>query len=152
MRTLRYPLMAVIILTFLPFVSSWPMAARVIYMAVIYIIGVACYSATSAPYGSFASVSTPVVKHRDEMAAGRGFGSTAGGIIVTFILPLVMYTTVKDSTGADKKILNGPVLIWVAIISRAPSSASAWIRRRRPIASRCSSPSSTCSPTAPWWP
>ena len=76
----------------------------------------ACYSATSAPYGSFASVSTPVVKHRDEMAAGRGFGSTAGGIIVTFILPLVMYTTVKDSTGADKKILNGPVLIWVAII------------------------------------
>lgn len=115
-RTLRYPLMAVIILTFLPFVSSWPMAARVIYMAVIYILGVACYSATSAPYVSFASVSTPVVKHRDEMAAGRGFGSTAGGIIVTFILPLVMYTTVKDSTGADKKILNGPVLIWVAII------------------------------------
>ncbi|RSX53572.1 sodium/sugar (Glycoside-Pentoside-Hexuronide) symporter [Bifidobacterium goeldii] len=115
-RTLRYPLMAVIILTFLPFVSSWPMAARVVYMTVIYIAGVACYSATSAPYGSFASVSTPVVKHRDEMAAGRGFGSTAGGIIVTFILPLVMYTTVKDSTGADKKILNGPVLIWVAII------------------------------------
>lgn len=163
-RTLRYPLMAVIILTFLPFVSSWPMAARVIYMAVIYILGVACYSATSAPYGSFASVSTPVVKHRDEMAAGRGFGSTAGGIIVTFILPLVMYTTVKDSTGADKKILNGPVLIWVAIIF----AILLWVcyqitlkgtverirvdKRRRPIASRCSSPSSTCSPTAPWWP
>ncbi|MBT1180699.1 MFS transporter [Bifidobacterium sp. CP2] len=115
-RTLRYPLMAVIVLTFLPFVSSWSLGLRITYITVIYILGVACYSATSAPYGSFASVSTPVVKHRDEMAAGRGFGSTAGGIIVTFILPLVMYTTVKDSTGADKKVLNGPVLIWVAIV------------------------------------
>ncbi|MBT1173766.1 MFS transporter [Bifidobacterium sp. MA2] len=115
-RTLRYPLMAVIVLTFLPFVSSWALPMRITYITVIYILGVACYSATSAPYGSFASVSTPVVKHRDEMAAGRGFGSTAGGIIVTFILPLVMYTTVKDSTGADKKVLNGPVLIWVAIV------------------------------------
>ena len=115
-RTLRYPLMAVIILTFLPFVTSWPLGARITYITVIYILGVACYSATSAPYGSIASVSTPNVKHRDEMAAGRGFGSTAGGIIVTFILPLVMYTTIKDSSGADKKVLNGPVLIWVAII------------------------------------
>lgn len=115
-RTLRYPLMAVIVLTFLPFVASWSLPLRITYITVIYILGVACYSATSAPYGSFASVSTPDVKHRDEMAAGRGFGSTAGGIIVTFILPLVMYTTIKDSTGADKKVLNGPVLIWVAII------------------------------------
>jgi GPH family glycoside/pentoside/hexuronide:cation symporter len=119
MKNLRYPLMAVIILTFLPFVSSWPMALRIVYITVIYILGVACYSATSAPYGSIASVSTPVVKHRDEMAAGRGFGSTAGGIIVTFILPLVMYTTVKDASGADKKILNGSALIWVAIIFAA---------------------------------
>lgn len=110
-RTLRYPLMAVIILTFLPFVSSWPMTLRIVYITVIYILGVACYSSTSAPYGSFASVSTPDVKHRDEMAAGRGFGSTAGGIIVTFILPLVMYTTVNG-----KKVLNGPALIWVAIV------------------------------------
>lgn len=113
-RNLRYPLMAVIILTFLPFVSSWALPARITYITVIYILGVAFYSSTSAPYGSFASVSTPVVKHRDEMAAGRGFGSTAGGIIVTFILPLVMYTTVDS-----KKILNGPVLIWVAIIFAA---------------------------------
>lgn len=115
-KNLRYPLMAVIILTFLPFVSSWPMAMRIAYITVIYILGVACYSATSAPYGSFASVSTPDVKHRDEMAAGRGFGSTAGGIIVTFVLPLVMYTTVKDASGKDKEVLNGPALIWVAIV------------------------------------
>ncbi|MBM6700029.1 MFS transporter [Bifidobacterium pullorum subsp. saeculare] len=115
-RTLRYPLMAVIILTFLPFVSSWPMWLRITYITVIYILGVACYSATSAPYGSFASVSTPVVKHRDAMASGRGFGSTAGGIIVTAVLPLVMYTTVKDASGNDKQVLNGPALIWVAIV------------------------------------
>ena len=40
-RTLRYPLMAVIILTFLPFVSSWPMTLRIVYITVIYILGVA---------------------------------------------------------------------------------------------------------------
>ena len=113
-KTMRYPLMAVVILTFLPSVSSWPMWSRIAYMAVIYILGVTFFSAAGAPYGSFASVSTPNVKHRDEMAAGRGFGSTAGGIIVPFILPLVMYTTV-----GSKKVLNGSAFIWVAIVFAA---------------------------------
>ncbi|GAA6122467.1 MFS transporter [Bifidobacterium psychraerophilum] len=110
-KTFRYPLMAAIVLFFLPFVSSWAMPMRILWATALYIIGVFFYSGVSAPYGSFASVSTPVVKNRDAMAAGRGFGSTAGGIIVGFILPLVIFETVNG-----QKTLKGQSLIWVALI------------------------------------
>ena len=110
-RKYRYPLMLSIVLFFLPFVSGWSMVAKILWATVLYIVGVFFYSAVSAPYGSIASVATPVVKNRDAYAAGRGFGSTAGGIIVGFILPLVIFETIDG-----QKTLKGSVLIWVSLV------------------------------------
>lgn len=117
-RVLRYPLMISMILLFLPWVGSWPMALRIVWATAMYIAWVFFYSGVSAPYGSIASVSTPVVENRDKMAAARGFGSQAGGLIVGFILPLIMYQSVKG-----QQTLAGGRFFWVALIF----AALAWI-------------------------
>lgn len=110
-KVFRYPLMITMVLFFLPQVAHMPMGWRIVWCSVLYLLTVFFYSAVSAPYGSIASVSTPVVKHRDAMASGRGFGSTAGGIVVGFFLPLLVYRTVDG-----QKTLQGGIFIWIALV------------------------------------
>lgn len=110
-KVFRYPLMITMVLFFLPQVAQMPMGWRIVWCSVLYLLTVFFYSAVSAPYGSIASVSTPVVKHRDAMASGRGFGSTAGGIVVGFFLPLLVYRTVDG-----QKTLQGGIFIWIALV------------------------------------
>lgn len=110
-KMFRYPLMITMMLFFLPQAVDMPMGWRITWCSVLYLLTVFFYSAVSAPYGSIASVSTPVVKHRDAMASGRGFGSNAGGIVVGFILPLLVYKTVDG-----QKTLQGGIFIWIALV------------------------------------
>lgn len=110
-KVFRYPLMITMVLFFIPQIAQLPVGVRIAWCSVLYLLTVFFYSAVSAPYGSIASVSTPVVKHRDAMASGRGFGSTAGGIVVGFILPLLVYKTVNG-----QKTLQGGVFIWIALV------------------------------------
>jgi len=110
-RVFRYPLMITMVLFFLPQVAHMPMGLRITWCTLLYMLTVVFYSAIGAGYGSLASVSTPVVKHRDAMASGRGFGSTAGGIIVGFFLPLLVYKTVNGH-----KTLQGGIFVWIALV------------------------------------
>lgn len=115
MRKWRYPLLLAMVLLFLPFISSWSIIARSLYLFVFYIAWNIFYSAVNIPYGSLASVATPVVAHRDKLSNARGLGSSIGGLLVGYILPLLAYTTIIRD-GKPVKVVSGQHFMWIAIV------------------------------------
>lgn len=85
------------------FTINSPMIARIIYMYVTYILWGILYSCINIPYGTMASVISPEAKDRTSLSTFRSIGSTMGQMVVTALVPLIVYTS--DSHG--NQIIRG---------------------------------------------
>jgi glycoside/pentoside/hexuronide:cation symporter, GPH family len=79
------------------FTINSPMIVRIVYMYVTYILWGILYSCINIPYGTMASVISPEAKDRTSLSTFRSIGSTMGQMVVTALVPLIVYTS--DSHG-----------------------------------------------------
>lgn len=85
-------------LLFVSVVKDWSMPAKMIYVYVTYIFwGSICYTGINIPYGSMASVISDKPAERAALSTFRSVGASIASMIISFVVPLVIYTT--SSTG-----------------------------------------------------
>ena len=86
-------------------ISSWPMGARITWLAVTYILwGSIFYTSVNIPYGSMASAITPDPKGRQSLSTFRTMGSTIAGAIIGAGVPLIAY---DKPEGSEVAVMNG---------------------------------------------
>ncbi len=79
-------------------VSSFPMPARIAWIAIFYIIwGSFFYTACNIPYGSMASVITNVSAERTKLSTWRTIGATMSGMLIGIIAPMLVFA--KNEAG-----------------------------------------------------
>ncbi len=101
------------LLMYQTFTVGAPMALRVIYMFVTYLLwGSVCYTAINIPYGSMASVMSNEADDRASLSTFRGVGSMIPQIVVGVVMPMFLYTTLEDGT----KIANASAFPVVALV------------------------------------
>ena len=96
------------------FITDAPMALRVVYMFVTYLLwGSVCYTAINIPYGSMASVMSSEADNRAALSTFRGLGSMIPQIVVGVVMPMFLYTTLEDGT----KIANAGMFPVIALVT-----------------------------------
>ena len=81
-------------LMFVYVVKDWSMPAKMIYVYVTYLFwGSFCYTGINIPYGSMASVISDKAEDRAALSTFRSVGASIASIIISFVVPLVVYTT-----------------------------------------------------------
>lgn len=110
-KKMKYPFCLIAIIIFLPFVSSFPMSARIVYIFVTYLLYGVFLSCFNIPYGSLASAISGDSEERASLSIYRSVGSAVGAGGTGFVLPLIVYST--SSTG--QQILSGTRLFYCAI-------------------------------------
>ncbi len=96
------------------FATGLPMALRVVYMFVTYLLwGSICYTCINIPYGSMASVMSNEADDRAALSTFRGVGSMIPQILVGVLVPMFLYTTMEDGT----KVANASAFPIVALIA-----------------------------------
>ncbi len=91
--------------------GSWfagmPYIFKLVYMFVTYILwGSVFYTAVNIPYGSMASAITADPKERSELSSFRTMGGALAGLVISVVLPLVVYDSVEVN-GEIAKVMNG---------------------------------------------
>lgn len=75
-------------------VSNFGMTARIVWLAVFYIIwGSFFYTACNIPYGSMASVITNDAKERTQLSTWRTVGATLSGMVIGIVAPMLLFST-----------------------------------------------------------
>lgn len=75
------------------FIMEWSLTIKIVYMFVVYLLwGSICYTAINIPYGSLASVITSDSAGRAKLSTFRSIGSSLTAIIISFVVPAVVYT------------------------------------------------------------
>lgn len=73
-------------------VSSFPMPARIAWIAIFYIVwGSFFYTACNIPYGSMASVITNDSSERTKLSTWRTIGATMSGMLIGVIAPMLVF-------------------------------------------------------------
>lgn len=85
------------------FTVGSPMGVRIAYMYVTYMLWGVLYSCINIPYGSMASVISPEAEHRSALSTFRSVGSTFGSLVVSVLVPLIIYET----DGQGNQIIRG---------------------------------------------
>ena len=84
--------------------QDMPMAFKIFWMFFTYILwGSVCYTGVNIPYGSMASAISPDPKDRASLSTWRTMGATVAGMVISVVLPLVVYYT--DANG--NQVLSG---------------------------------------------
>ncbi|MGP6174375.1 MFS transporter [Corynebacterium sp. A21] len=101
-------------LMYMSFVADFDSyAAKVAWMTATYFLwGSICYSAINIPYGSMASVVSSNPDDRSHLSAWRSTGGNLANIVISSLLPLVIYVTNE----AGVSILSGERMMWSAIV------------------------------------
>lgn len=95
------------------FIMDTPMALRVVYMFVTYLLwGSICYTAINIPYGSMASVMSAEADDRASLSTFRGVGSLIPQVIVGVVMPTFLYKTMEDGT----KLANAEMFPVIALV------------------------------------
>lgn len=75
------------------FIMDWPLTAKIIYIFISYLLRRSiCYTAINIPYGSLASVITSDPTGRAKLSTFRAIGSSLTAVIISFVVPAVVYT------------------------------------------------------------
>ncbi|QOQ38643.1 MFS transporter [Trueperella pecoris] len=101
-------------LMYLSFISSFhSYTLKVVWMCATYFLwGSVCYTAINIPYGSMASVMSTDADDRAQLSVYRSTGATLAQLVITSVLPLVVFTT----NAAGISVLNGPRMTTAAIV------------------------------------
>jgi GPH family glycoside/pentoside/hexuronide:cation symporter len=91
-RRMKYPFCLITVILFLPFVNSFPMMFKIIYIFVTYLFFGIFLSAINIPYGSMASAISSDPDHRASLSTFRSLGSAVGGASTGFLIPIFMYS------------------------------------------------------------
>ncbi|SPC37988.1 MFS transporter [Latilactobacillus fuchuensis] len=95
-RRMKYPFCLITVVIFLPFVSSFPMALKIAYIFVTYLVYGIFLSTINIPYGSMASAISSDPDHRASLSTFRSLGSAIGGASTGFLIPIFMYSRAAD--------------------------------------------------------
>lgn len=90
-RTMKYPLLLLSILLFLPWVSHLSITVKIVYIFVTYIAWGILYSTVNIPYGSMASSISNNPADKTSLSTFRSIGSAIGTILVSYFVPMFMY-------------------------------------------------------------
>lgn len=98
------------------FIAGWDSyGARIAWMVVTYLLwGSITYTMINIPYGSMASVISADPKHRAELSVWRSTGANLAFLIISVVLPLVVYVQVDGVATLDPARMT-----WAAIIMAA---------------------------------
>ena len=77
-----------------------------IYAYITYIFYGMMYTGVNIPYGSLGSVITDDEIERASLSMWRSVGAGIGGLPAQILLPLVVYSTVKNADGTTAKVLD----------------------------------------------
>lgn len=112
-RRMKLPVALAGVLLFLPWAANLPMALRIVYIFVTYILwGSFCYTGINIPYGSMASAITDVPEERTMLSTFRPMGASLAGVLVGALTPLIVYRT--DDAGTQ--VLVGSRVFLLAVI------------------------------------
>lgn len=93
LRRIAIPIGVASIMMYNIFIMDWPLTIKIVYMFVMYILwGSICYTGINIPYGSLASVITSNSAGRAKLSTFRAIGSSLTSIVISFVVPAVVYT------------------------------------------------------------
>lgn len=93
--------------------KDMPMAFKIGWMLFTYLLwGSVCYTAINIPYGSMASAISAEPQDRASLSNWRTIGSTLASLVISVILPLVVYYT--DAAG--NTVLSGTRMMYAALV------------------------------------
>ena len=91
-RRMCVPVAVASFLMYQSFIASWPYGAKVLYLAVTYILwGSVFYTSINIPYGSMASAVSAEPGDRQSLSTYRSMGATLAGTVIGVLLPLLAY-------------------------------------------------------------
>ena len=112
-KRMMIPVVCSGVLLFVPWVAHLPMAFRIVYVFITYILwGSFVYTSINIPYGSMASVITDDPVHRASLSTFRSLGAAFAGTLVGSLTPQIIY--VKDAAG--QSVMDGGRVFLVACI------------------------------------
>lgn len=95
-------------------VASWPMAARVAYLFITYLLwGSIFYTSINIPYGAMASAISPEPSDRQSLSSFRTMGGMLAGVVIMVGVPLVIY----DKIDGHEVLNSGRFTIVAAVCS-----------------------------------
>lgn len=93
--------------------KDMPLGFKIFWMFFTYLLwGSVCYTAINIPYGSMASAISAEPKERAILSNWRTIGSTLASLVISVILPLVVYYTDKDGN----TVMSGTNMMYAALI------------------------------------
>ncbi|KRM12606.1 glycoside-pentoside-hexuronide (GPH):cation symporter [Paucilactobacillus suebicus] len=91
-RRMKYPLLLLSILLFLPWIKDLPMGVKTVYIFLTYIVWGILYSTVNIPYGSMASAISSSPSEKTSLSTFRSIGAGLGGATVSLLVPMFMYS------------------------------------------------------------
>ena len=88
---MRYPLLISLVLLFVPFVATWALPLRLIWVFATYLAWGIFYSSVNIPYGSMASAVSSDPNDKTSLSTFRAMGSALGSAITSYIIPRFIY-------------------------------------------------------------
>ncbi|WP_049777764.1 MFS transporter [Coriobacterium glomerans] len=116
-RYVKYPFCAITVILFLPMVGNWPMAFRLVYVFVTYLVYGILNSCINIPYGSMASAISDNPDHRASLSTSRSVGSAIGGATTGFMIPLLVYKATVNGQQTVSSMRFFMVSIMCAVIA-----------------------------------
>ena len=111
------PVAAASFLMYQSSIASWPMGAKIVYIAVTYLLwGSFCYTAINIPYGSMASAISAEPGDRQSLSTFRTMGGMLAGMVIGIALPLIAYDKVTLPDGTIKESLVGSRVSMAALV------------------------------------
>lgn len=99
-------------------IANTDMWIRVTYMFVTYLLwGSVFYTAINIPYGSMASVMSAEADDRAALSTFRGVGSLIPQVLVGVVMPMFLYTKLKDGSQVVNPVAFPIVALILAIAS-----------------------------------
>ena len=112
-KRMMIPVVCSGILLFVPWVANLPMAWRIVYIFVTYILwGSFMYTSINIPYGSMAAVLTDDPVQRSSLSTFRSLGAAFAGAIVGSLTPMIIYDKLPDGD----QVMNGNKVFMVACV------------------------------------
>ncbi|MDR0483757.1 MAG: MFS transporter [Alphaproteobacteria bacterium] len=105
----KWPLVIMAVMLFLPYVNTWSMGARIIYVAIVYLGWGIIYSFVNIPYGSLSAAISDDAFEKTSLSTWRTLGATFGSMIVNCI-PLIVFMNIDGI-----KKLNGDRFFFVVL-------------------------------------
>lgn len=123
-RRMAVPVVLAGILMFIPAAKNLPYGGKLVYIYVTYLLwGSVCYTAINIPYGSMASAITDDPVCRTSLSTFRSLGAAIAGVIVSGVVPLVIYT--YDAEG--NQLILGERFLPVAVTLGLLTLACYWL-------------------------